>query len=108
MTTYEATSIGQVVEASVRNVVFQLYEDARSPLLGDVVTIDVDDDGAGLGVEMREAALKRGVRVDERAPGFGLGLAIVRDIVDAYGGTIGLETSPVGGLRARLVVPRQE
>jgi signal transduction histidine kinase len=66
------------------------------------VTITVDDDGPGLAEAMREAVLQRGVRVDEAAPGSGLGLAIVRDLAGVYGGTIGLEAGPIGGLRARL------
>ena len=73
----------------------------------DRVIVDVEDDGVGLGPEMREAVLKRGVRADETAPGSGLGLAIVRDLADAYGGGITLSTSAEGGLRARLVLPKQ-
>ena len=49
---------------------------------GHVIT--VDDDGAGLAAEMREAVLQRGVRADEAAPGSGLGLAIVRDLAELY------------------------
>jgi signal transduction histidine kinase len=45
------------------------------------------------------------VRADEAAPGSGLGLSIVRDLAEVYGGTIGLENSPKGGLRARLQLP---
>jgi signal transduction histidine kinase len=55
---------------------------------------------------MREVVLKRGVRADEAAPGSGLGLAIVSDLVELYGGSIVLEDSPLGGLRARLRLPR--
>jgi signal transduction histidine kinase len=69
------------------------------------VAIDVDDDGSGLEPAMRDAVLRRGVRADERAPGSGLGLAIVRDLAAAYGGTIALDASPNGGLRARLTLP---
>jgi signal transduction histidine kinase len=54
---------------------------------------------------MRDAVLKRGVRADEAAPGSGLGLAIVRDLAELYHGTISLEDSPMGGLRARLRLP---
>jgi signal transduction histidine kinase len=66
------------------------------------VDIIVDDDGSGLAEAMREAVLQRGVRADEAAPGSGLGLAIVRDLAEVYGGSIALEESPGGGLRARL------
>jgi signal transduction histidine kinase len=69
------------------------------------VVLTVDDDGPGLPGSMREAVLRRGVRADEAAPGSGLGLAIVSDLAELYGGTISLQDSPLGGLRARLQLP---
>jgi signal transduction histidine kinase len=69
------------------------------------VLITVDDDGPGLAASMREAVLQRGVRADEAAPGSGFGLAIVRELVELYGGGIALETSPQSGLRASLRLP---
>lgn len=69
------------------------------------VVLTVDDDGPGLAPSMRDAVLQRGVRADEAAPGSGLGLAIVRDLAELYDGTISLEDSPMGGLRARLRLP---
>jgi len=65
----------------------------------------VEDDGAGLGDEARLAVLGRGVRIDRRVPGFGLGLAIVRDLAELYGGTIVLDRSVNGGVAARLELP---
>jgi signal transduction histidine kinase len=70
----------------------------------DVIVI-VDDDGPGLAPSMREAVLQRGVRADQAAPGSGLGLAIVRDLAELYGGSITLDNSPEGGVRARLRLP---
>jgi signal transduction histidine kinase len=69
------------------------------------VVIVVDDDGPGLPDSMREAVLQRGVRADQASAGWGLGLAIVRDIADVYGGAITLAASPAGGLRAELTLP---
>ena len=69
------------------------------------VVLTVDDDGPGLPSSMRDRVLQRGVRADEGAPGSGLGLAIVRDLAELYGGTIALEDSALGGLRARLRLP---
>ncbi len=69
------------------------------------VVLSVDDDGPGLPPSMRDRVLQRGVRADEAAPGSGLGLAIVRDLAELYEGTIALENSPMGGLRARLRLP---
>jgi len=69
------------------------------------VELWVDDDGPGLTSAQREQVLGRGVRLDEQAPGTGLGLAIVVDLARAYEGELTLETSQLGGLRARLSLP---
>ena len=77
-------------------------ESART---GSAILFSVDDDGPGLARPLRTVVLQRGVRADEAAPGSGLGLAIVRDLADLYGGSISLDDSPRGGLRARLSLP---
>jgi signal transduction histidine kinase len=66
----------------------------------------VDDDGPGLDPEERVRVGERGERLDESIPGSGFGLAIVRDIAGLYGGALELAESPLGGLRARLTLPR--
>ncbi len=71
----------------------------------DGMEVIVDDDGPGLPPEHRAKALERGKRLDETAPGTGLGLSIVNELADIYGGSFHLEDSPIGGLRARLVLP---
>jgi signal transduction histidine kinase len=68
--------------------------------------ITIDDDGPGLDPALHDAVLQRGVRADEAAPGSGFGLAIVRDLAELYGGSIALERSPAGGVRAVLQLPR--
>lgn len=73
--------------------------------LDGIVVLTVDDDGPGLARDLRTVVLERGVRVDEAAPGSGLGLAIVRDLAELYGGSVALEDSPLGGLRARVSLP---
>ena len=67
--------------------------------------IVVDDDGPGLAPEEREEVLHRGKRLDESKPGTGLGLSIVLELAKLYGGTLQLGASPLGGLRAELVLP---
>lgn len=69
------------------------------------LVLNVEDDGPGLSPELRAVVLERGVRLDEASPGSGLGLAIVRDLAELYGGSIALDESPLGGLRARLALP---
>lgn len=67
--------------------------------------VHVDDDGPGLAENARIAMLKRGARLDESRPGSGLGLSIVQDLATLYGGALTLTASPLGGLRAALVLP---
>jgi signal transduction histidine kinase len=74
-------------------------------LADDTVVIAVDDDGPGLEPPMREAVLRRGVRADESAAGSGLGLSIVADLAQIYGGSLTLDRSPDGGVRAILTLP---
>ena len=69
------------------------------------LTIMIDDDGPGIPQEGRAAALARGGRLDETKPGSGLGLDIVREIAGLYRGTLRLEDSSLGGLRAQLDLP---
>jgi len=70
-----------------------------------LLVLTLDDDGPGLAHDLRTVVLERGVRIDEAAPGSGLGLAIVRDLAELYGGSISLDDSPLGGLRARISLP---
>jgi len=72
---------------------------------GAMLTLTVEDDGPGLPDALRGVVLERGVRIDEAAPGSGLGLSIVRDLAEHYGGSIALEDSKLGGLCARVLLP---
>ncbi|ASK33427.1 ATPase [Alcanivorax sp. N3-2A] len=67
--------------------------------------LSVADDGPGVAAERRHLVLRRGERLDQRMPGHGLGLAIVSDTVDAYGGRLMLSESDAGGLLVRIVLP---
>ncbi|MBC6444874.1 MAG: GHKL domain-containing protein [Alphaproteobacteria bacterium GM202ARS2] len=71
----------------------------------DTMTIAIDDNGSGLPANKRKAVFQRGKRLDEMKPGSGLGLSIVRDHLELYGGTITLADSELGGLRALLRLP---
>lgn len=72
----------------------------------DHVRILVEDDGPGIPAEHRERVFGIGERLDERAPGSGLGLSIVRDLAELYGGSAVMDGSELGGAMAVLELPR--
>ena len=69
------------------------------------LSLTVEDDGPGISEQDRERVLRRGVRADENVPGHGLGLAMVHDTVDLYGGQIAIDASLLGGARISLRLP---
>ena len=60
----------------------------------------IEDDGPGIAEDLRAAVLERGDRLDRKGEGAGLGLAIVQEVLEAYGRSLTLETSDLGGLIA--------
>lgn len=71
---------------------------------GGVVCLEVEDDGPGVPSDALVVLGSRGIRLDEQAPGNGFGLAIVRDILAAYGGNIEFQNKDSGGLRVRVML----
>lgn len=69
------------------------------------VRIAVVDDGPGLDEAAIARLGTRGLRLDERGAGSGLGIAIAGDIVDALGGSLAFARDPGGGLRALVDLP---
>ncbi|MEM7526963.1 MAG: sensor histidine kinase [Pseudomonadota bacterium] len=65
----------------------------------------IEDDGPGIPEVERSAILERGTRLDEATPGDGLGLAILHDLADFYGGHVVLTESAVGGLAVKISLP---
>ncbi len=72
---------------------------------GGLLEIVVEDDGPGLSETDLARAMARGARLDEAAPGQGLGLSILKETVDLYAGELKFERSALGGLKARLRLP---
>ncbi len=67
--------------------------------------ITVEDDGAGIAIADRERILERGARADEQVEGQGLGLAMVREIVDLYDGTLEIGNSTLSGALVTVCLP---
>ena len=82
----------------------------RSDRAGDnVAVLTINDSGPGIPAEMRYEIFSRFTRLDQsrstQTGGFGLGMSIVRAVVDTHDGTIALGESPQGGLQIKIEVP---
>ncbi|WP_306232189.1 sensor histidine kinase [Agrococcus beijingensis] len=81
--------------------------EVRAQLLSGGWRITVDDDGPGVPLEQRErvfALLERGASDVE---GLGIGLSTCRRIVEAHGGRIGIDDSPLGGASVWVLLPER-
>ena len=78
----------------------------------DQVVIHVDDDGPGIPEHERERVFKPFARLDKSrhraSGGYGLGLSIVKRIVDWHGGEIRVDESPEGGARFTVTLPKSQ
>lgn len=70
-----------------------------------MIDLIIEDDGPGIPPDKAAEALKRGKRLDESKPGTGLGLSIVADLASEYGGSLSLDRSELGGLKAVVQLP---
>jgi signal transduction histidine kinase len=66
--------------------------------------ISVEDDGPGISDDQQTRVLSRGVRLDEKVQGSGLGLSIVEALLENYGSKLELGRADAGGLRAAFQV----
>lgn len=100
--------IGNVLDNAFKwansKVICEVKTESNS-LNEDFLIITIEDDGPGLNQKEQVQVLKRGKRLDETKPGSGLGLSIVTDLVDLYGGTFELSGGKVEGLRVKLQLP---
>lgn len=95
--------LGNLVENAARYAKSSVSVDASSAA-GEVI-IAVTDDGPGIPDADRESALSRGVQLDSKGGSSGLGLAIVSDIVEAYGGRLAMANADPG-LVVTISLPR--
>jgi signal transduction histidine kinase len=99
--------IGNVMENACKWCRRRVRADA-APDGSGFLKVTVEDDGPGLPEDQRAAVLRRGARLDEDAPGSGLGLSIVEELAKAYGGAVSLGQSAWGGLKVELRLPQAE
>jgi signal transduction histidine kinase len=94
-----AEVLGNLLENAARHATAKVLISAS---LADGPSIAIEDDGPGIAPEQRQRMLERGARLDERGDGAGLGLAIVQDVLGAYGWRLDLAQSELGGLKTTL------
>ncbi len=97
-----ANLIDNACKYGASQVVVRLLPAFDSKGLFEIV---VEDDGPGLSEAEIARAMERGARLDEAAPGQGLGLSILQETVELYAGELVFERGQLGGLKARLRLP---
>ena len=71
-------------------------------------TLIVEDDGPGVDAAAMQSLAQRGLRQDENLPGHGIGLSIVRNLVDEIGGEMTFSASEsLGGLQVKILLGRR-
>jgi signal transduction histidine kinase len=95
-----AEVLGALIENAARHARRQVRVTGAHD--GEEISVTVEDDGPGMDPGLAAAATVRGARLDESGNGHGLGLAIVRDLMEATDGSLSLGRSELGGLSARL------
>ena len=76
---------------------------SRTPDKG--MLIIVADDGPGIPDDAADALLQRGTRLDESTPGHGIGLAVVKELAESYGGQLEIGRADLGGASLRVTIP---
>ena len=95
--------LGNILENAYRLCVGEIRISAH--LTTTHCELIVEDDGPGVPAHQRERILKRGERLDTQYPGQGIGTAVVKDIIDSYGGQLFVEDSVLGGAQFRIIFP---
>ncbi|MBO1270492.1 GHKL domain-containing protein [Shewanella sp. 4t3-1-2LB] len=87
-------------KAATHNVMLSISSDHQRLL------IQIEDDGPGVNDQQREQIFQRGVRADTYEQGHGIGLAIVKDLLQSYQGSWQIDTSPtLNGARFSIILP---
>jgi len=106
---------GSLVRRAIENLMLNAIEHAATEGGGHVTAalvpgaraarLYVDDDGPGVAPEDRERIFQ--AYYSSKAGGTGLGLALVKQVIVAHGGTIACVDSPIGGARFEATLPLQ-
>lgn len=112
MVTLDALSVG-VETVDLMELLGSVLDNARKHarsavrISHDGKTLVIEDDGLGVSEDQIQHILKRGVRLDEKRPGSGIGLAIVADLSEVYGLDLLVRKSDLGGLAVVFAMPNR-
>ncbi|WP_344838928.1 HAMP domain-containing sensor histidine kinase [Actinocorallia longicatena] len=96
--------LGNLVENAVRHGAGTVTIVVEPDTGKEGAVVSVRDEGEGIPPEAAQRVFRQFWRRDRRA-GTGLGLYIVKGLVEAHGGTIGVQRAPGGGAEFRFTVP---
>jgi signal transduction histidine kinase len=105
--------LGNLIENAVRHgagtvtIVVEPLETAGAPAVrpgGEGIAVSVRDEGDGIAPELVPRIFRQFWRAKRRG-GAGLGLYIVKGLVEAHGGTITVQRAPEGGAEFRFTMP---
>lgn len=104
--------IDNLLENSIRHTETGGHVEVGAHVVGKELHLRIDDSAPGVPAEALPRLGERFFRVDasrsRSAGGSGLGLALCRQFVEAHGGRLMFEASPLGGLRALVVLPLED
>jgi two-component system sensor histidine kinase PhoQ len=95
--------LGNLLENAYRLCLSEVRVTLQESLEGTELCIE--DDGPGVPPDQRARILQRGERLDRQHPGQGIGLAVVKDIIESYGARLTLGDSPLGGAAFKIHFP---
>jgi K+-sensing histidine kinase KdpD len=93
-------AISEAIYNLIENAVKYSPEDSiieiSAKIIGDNLQISVEDEGKGIAENENEKIFQKFYRGDKKVKGFGMGLAIVRGIIEAHNGKVWVENGKIG------------
>ena len=99
-------AIGNLIDNAFAHTPAGTAVNVRTYAEGDEAVIEVHDDAGLIPAEQLSRLFDRAWRGDESGPTHGLGLSIVKRIVEEHGGVVETSSDPARGTRFRIVLPR--
>jgi PAS domain S-box-containing protein len=106
------SELDQVLTNLLSNAAKWAGREGRAPVVqigciddGARVTLRVEDNGPGIPAQHRERVWGLFQRLDSKTEGTGVGLAIVKRIIERHGGRAGVEESALGGAAFVVTLP---